>query len=189
MAQQRQLVERWLLNQEIQAALRKVYGEENAPPPEHVGQTSGLPVGGPPGPTSSFPSFAGCTGSTCTRSCRRLTTRAAWLALGRRARVGKAKRGHTKYTTYRGKLWSRDTMNSAFPDVLGVPALSSQRLGSSMGFGPAMRKVPRKTRKRVKPGGKPNRGAIRRARTATREKRASAGQPRSGQGLTLSSDF
>jgi len=38
-------------------------------------------------------------------------------------------------------------MNSGFPDVLGVPALSSQRLGSPMGFGSAMRKVPRKTRK------------------------------------------
>jgi hypothetical protein len=46
-------------------------------------------------------------------------------------------------------------MNSAFPDVLGVPVLSSQRLGSPMGSGPAMRKVPRKTRRRVKSGGKP----------------------------------
>ena len=50
---------------------------------------------------------------------------------------GNAKRSNPKYSTHRGRLWSRDTRNRAFPDVPGVPGFSSQRLCSSVGFGPA----------------------------------------------------
>jgi len=41
------------------------------------------------------------------------------------------------HTTYRGSLASGHTRNRAFPDALGFPGFSSQRLGSSVGFGPA----------------------------------------------------
>jgi hypothetical protein len=35
------------------------------------------------------------------------------------------------------RLQSKDTRNRAFPDLFGVPGFGSQRLGSSVGFGPA----------------------------------------------------
>ena len=50
---------------------------------------------------------------------------------------GNAKRGNPKYTTCRDSLPSKDTRDRAFPDLFGVPGFSSQRLCSSVGFGPA----------------------------------------------------
>jgi hypothetical protein len=57
---------------------------------------------------------------------------------------GNAKCGNPKYTTCRGSLQSKDTRDRVFPDGLGVPGFSWQRLCSSVGFGPGMRIAPRK---------------------------------------------
>ncbi len=85
---------------------------------------------------------------------QRTPTRISCCRVLRRG-FGKAKCGNPKYTTYRGKLWSRDTMHSAFPDVLGVPALSSQRLGSSMGSGASDVQGAEENPEKVKSWGKP----------------------------------
>src|ERR1035438_3606385 len=47
MEEQKQMMERRLFEREIDDALRKIYGPESSPG-QHVGQTSGLPVGGLP---------------------------------------------------------------------------------------------------------------------------------------------
>jgi hypothetical protein len=67
---------------------------------------------------------------------RQLDAPAGVLLPRLRERFGGGKRGHPKYTTYGGKLRSGDTIGSALSDRFGATGSRSQRLGSSVGFGP-----------------------------------------------------